>query len=509
MSKRSAKIRADADEVATPGGGRDLDVSLRREIAALRESQLAWAARPVSARLKIVREIRRRIARDPETLAATVRLPQRASAAETLAAEVLPLADACRFLEREAAKALAPRQLGRRGRALWLGRVNLRVLREPFGVVLVIAPWNYPLFLPGVQVLQALVAGNAVLLKPAPGASEPASAFARLCHSAGIDAGLFRVLPEPPEMARAAIAAGVDKVILTGSAATGQTVLAELAARLTPATMELSGCDAVFVRADADVELVAKALAFGLRLNGGATCIAPRRVFVHRSLFDALQQRLARLAAQMPAVPVAPETAARVRSLVGEALEAGAGLVAGDLNGPNDFTPLVVTNAAPAMELLKSDVFAPVVSLVPVDSDEEALAAAAQCPYALGAAVFGEAKGAAALAEKVDAGCVVVNDVIVPTADPRLPFGGRRRSGFGVTRGLEGLIEMTQIKAIAVRRGRWLPHLEPPRPDDARLVRGYLGMAHGGRWGRRLASAWDLLRLMFGRRRSRGTRDPQ
>jgi aldehyde dehydrogenase (NAD+) len=119
----------------------------------------------------------------------------------------------------------------------------------------------------------------------------------------------------------------------------------------------------------------------------------------------------------------------------------------------------------------------------------------------LGATVFGRRRGAEALAAKVRAGCVVVNDMIVPTADPRLPFGGRGRSGFGVTRGLEGLLAMTTIKAIAVRRGRWLPHLERPHPDDARLMADYLRMAHGGSWRERIAAAVDLMRTALTRRR--------
>jgi acyl-CoA reductase-like NAD-dependent aldehyde dehydrogenase len=312
---------------------------------------------------------------------------------------------------------------------------------------------------------------------------------------------LNHVLPESPEAARAAIAAGVDKVVLTGSARTGQAVLADLAPRLTPATMELSGCDAVFVRGDADVDLVVKALTFGLRFNGSATCIAPRRVFIHEALFATIEERLARRAVDIPPVPLPDETLDLTRTLVRESLDRGARLIAGDLENREGLTPLVVADATPDMRLMSADVFAPILSLTRVAGDEEALAAAARCPYALGATVFGKRRGAEVLAGKVRAGCVVVNDMIVPTADPRLPFGGRGRSGFGVTRGVEGLLAMTSIKSIAVRRGRWLPHFEPAHPDDARLFAGYLRMAHGGSWRERIASAVDLIRTALNRRR--------
>jgi acyl-CoA reductase-like NAD-dependent aldehyde dehydrogenase len=312
---------------------------------------------------------------------------------------------------------------------------------------------------------------------------------------------LLRVLPEAAEAGRAAIAAGVDKVVLTGSATTGQAVLADLAPRLTPATMELSGCDAVFVRADANIDLVVNALAFGLRFNGSATCIAPRRVFIHNVLFDTIQAQLARRVADVSPVPLGTETLDLTKTLVREALDSGARLVAGDLDDQDELKPLVVADVTPDMRLMSADLFAPVACLARVASDDEALAAAARCPYALGATVFGRPRGAAVLAGKVRAGCVVVNDIIVPTADPRLPFGGRGRSGFGVTRGLDGLVAMTSIKAIATRRGGWLPHLECPQPDDDALIADYLRVVHGGIWRERVASAVGLMRKALIRRR--------
>lgn len=479
-------------------------------VAAARAAQPAWGARPVARRLRVVRRLRRRLAADAAALAAVAGRPGDAGLAETLTAEVLPLADACRFLERRAEALLAPRRPGAEGRPGWLAGVELEIRREPLGVVLVIAPGNYPLFLPGVQALQALVAGNAVVLKPGRGGTAAADRLARLAVGAGLDPRLLAVLPEEPEAARGAIAAGVDKVLLTGSAATGRQVLAELAPRLVPAAMELSGCDAAFVRADADVELAARALAFGLRLNGGATCIAPRRVFVHRSLAPVLERRLGELAAALPARPVSPAAARRAVELAAAEVARGARLVAGRLDpgalgGP--FPPLVVAAVGPASPLLAEDLFAPVLALVAVDDDEAALTAAGGCPYALGATVFGRDEAAARrLALRVRAGVVVINDAIVPTADPRLPFGGRGDSGFGVTRGADGLLALTAVKAVALRAGGRLDHLQPPRAGDAALFAAWIELVHGG-WRRRLGALGRLLAALGRRRRAGGGAD--
>ena len=438
-----------------------------------------WAAVALPSRLAVIARLRRLIARDAARLAETV---ARASA-DTLVAEELPLAEAARFLLRRAPALLAP-QAPRGGRPLWLFGVRARIHREPHGVVLILAPGNYPLFLPGAQALQAVVAGNAVCVKPAPGADAPMHALAALLRQGGLPEGVFQVLD--PAAGEAAVRAGFDHIVLTGSAETGQRVLAAAAPMLTPTTMELSGSDAVFVLPGADLDLVASCLAYGLRLNGGATCIAPRRVFVMQADAAALE---AKLLARLPAIPTAtvpPAVTARLAALVDQAVMDGARVAASDPGRPT-----VMADARPAMALLQHDVFAPWLALVRVADPEAALAAATACPYALGASIFGPAAAAHAMALRVGAGSVCVNDLIVPTADPRLPFGGRARSGFGVTRGAEGLLAMTVVKTVSERRSRFQPHLAAATEADTARFAAMTALLHGD-WRTR----WMALRAM-------------
>jgi len=454
-----------------------------------RAAGAAWAALGISARLSVIRRLRGLIASEAAALASAVaRAPS-----DTLVAEVLPLAEAAAFLLRRGPALLAPRRV-RGGRPLWLFGVRASIRRESCGVVLILAPGNYPLFLPGAQALQALAAGNAVCVKPAPGCEAPMRALAGLLRRAGLPEGVFQVLPSGS--GEAAVRMGFDHIVLTGSAETGQRVLAAAAALLTPTTMELSGSDAVFVLPGADLELVASCLAYGLRLNGGATCIAPRRVFVLQGDAAALQ---AKLLARLPAIPpasVPPAITARLSVLVDQAVAEGARLVSSGAG------PVVVTDARPGMALLQQDVFAPWLALVPVADPEAALAAAAECPYALGASVFGPPVAAEAMARRVRAGSVCVNDLIVPTADPRLPFGGRGRSGFGSTRGAEGLLGMTVVKTISERRGRLHPHLAPSTAEDASRFAAMTALLHGGRRTR-----WAALRALLAQGRSSVARD--
>jgi acyl-CoA reductase-like NAD-dependent aldehyde dehydrogenase len=237
--------------------------------------------------------------------------------------------------------------------------------------------------------------------------------------------------------------------------------------------MELSGNDAMFVLPGADMDLVAACIAYSLRLNGGATCIAPRRVFATPDDAAVLTRLVLGRVAAIPPAGVSDRVLARLRVLLPEA---GA-----EAPAASPIAPIVVANARPEWGLLREDIFAPVVAIVPVADMDAALAADAACRYALGASVFGPVAEAMRLAGRVNAGSVVINDVIVPTADPRLPFGGRGASGFGVTRGAEGLLEMTTVKVITLRRGRFRPHLAEPGPRDADRFAMMIRLLYG-RW---------------------------
>jgi acyl-CoA reductase-like NAD-dependent aldehyde dehydrogenase len=357
--------------------------------------------------------------------------------------------------------------------------VESEVHRQPLGLVMVIAPGNYPLFLGAVQVLQALAAGNAVWIKPAPGAAKLMISFRDALVRAGFVADLIQVLPESVEATQAAIDTGVDKVVFTGSAETGRHILARLAPRLTPAIMELSGCDAVFLRVDADLDLAARAICFGLTLNRGATCIAPRRIFVPRQLLGNFTRALLKELKAADSIHLGTGAIKRWLPWVKEALADGAFIVAGKLHSDHVTAPLVLSGTASEMKLLRDDSFAPVACLVTVDSEEEALTANSQCPFALSASVFGkDASEARQFAERIRAGSVIVNDLIAPTADPRLPFGGTGQSGFGVTRGAEGLLEMTSPKVVITNRSRMRMHYQPFREADTPLFQSLLRLSH-------------------------------
>jgi acyl-CoA reductase-like NAD-dependent aldehyde dehydrogenase len=470
----------------------------------VRLAQMRWAETPVRERVQIIARLRRLIAADAEALAETVpaSLPGalNRNVADTLGAEVLPVLEACRFLERRAADTLKTQHLGLGWRPLWLVGVHSSVERAPLGVVLVVAAANYPLFLAGVQVLQALVAGNAVLWKPAPGTQALALRLREILLAAGLDAELLTVLDSGVESVAKAITAGVDHVVLTGSAETGRAVLRLLAETLTPATMELSGCDAVYILPGADWKHTIRALVFGMRLNGSCTCMAPRRVFLvgvdeaEAARFEGL---LATQLDWLDDVPVSERTERLVRELIEDARMQGA---CDMLNGVEEsagaglMAPTLLVRATPAMLCMQTDVFAPMLSVMRAKDFEEALAADAACAYGLSASIFGPESEARRLALRLRVGTVLINDVIFPTVDPRVPFGGRGRSGFGVTRGAEGLLAMTTPKTLQVQRARLGWNYEPTTAAHVGLFAGLVGFLHGSGIGAR----WNALKRMVG-----------
>jgi acyl-CoA reductase-like NAD-dependent aldehyde dehydrogenase len=468
-----------------------------------------------------VRELRHLLVERADAIYAAVGADVGRSADEVLGSELLPTTAALKFLEQEAARALAPRRIGFRLRPTWLLGCRDAVHRRPWGVVGIIGTWNYPIYLNAGQVAQALVAGNAVLWKPSEHTPRTADLLHRLFLDAGFPAGVFGLLPATRDAGPLLADADVDYVVFTGSDAVGRRLAARLGERLVPSTMELSGCDAMFVLDDADVELAAKAAWFGVTLNRGQTCIAVRRIFVQRGRYSSFAEALGRLAAGAKPVPLVTRgQVEQANHLVADALARGATVLGAEVwsghgvtghsdsghgvTGPQSVAPTFLLDATADMLVCREAAFAPVAAVMPFDTSADAVALAAKCPFALAASVFtADTRAAEELAARIPAGHVTVNDVLAPTAHPATPFGGRGASGWGVTQGADGLLAMTTPQAVTVRRGSFRPHLDAaaaPDPATADVLGGLLRATHGRRWRDWLGGLAQLVRGLRRRR---------
>jgi aldehyde dehydrogenase (NAD+) len=476
----------------TPGGAVDEIIGQARAV------QSQWERTPVARRLRPVRTFRRLLVAECDALCAAANRDLGKPPDETIGGDLLPLADALQFLERQANRILRPRRVPRSQRPLWLWGQSDVVRRRAYGVVAIIGTWNYPYLLNGVQIAQALTAGNAVLWKPSEVGPASARMLGQLFARAGFPSELLHVLEATRAAGQAVTEAAVDHVVFTGSAATGHRIAARLGERLIPSTLELSGCDAMFVLDDADVDLAARAAWFGATLNGGQTCLAVRRAFVHRSLYADFCARLEASAREARPVRLAlPAQAEQAKRLAREAVSEG-GRVLGAAPAEEDngdagmFRPVAVADARPEMALCREASFAPVLAVLPFDTADEVLRMDAACSFALGASVFTRSpKRTADLVAHLRVGMVTVNDVVVPTAHPATPFGGRGESGWGVTQGEEGLLAVTVPQVVSIRAGRFRPHFDLAAKGGK--LRALLESGHAATVGQRLRGWWRLL----------------
>ncbi len=457
----------------------------RKKLNVINSSASDWESRTLRQRCQIVGRVAAAIAARAQELTELSSTDQRVDPVETITAELLPTCSALGFIGRRGSKVLQTRTYNALGRPAWLWGVRSRVHRKPRGKVLVLGTWNYPIFLPGVQTAQALAAGNTVLLKPAVGCEQVTSCLINAFYEAGVPESALQMLPSRAESAMQAIDDGVDLIVLTGSSETGRKVLRQAAEKVTPTIMELSGCDAVVVLPGADIVRAADCIVFGLKFNAGATCIAPRRIVAEHREADLLKTALRGRLDQMGLATVHAAARKEAAQQISGAISSGAVDVLGRYDATQllecgKMAPVLLDGVSPLDEIAAADLFAPVTSLVRVSSIGKAIEIVNQCPYRLAVSIFGPGKLAESVALQLDVGTVCVNDLIVPTADPRLPFGGRGKSGFGVTRGEDGLLAMSVPATISRRHGKFAPHLQPRQSTDAQNLLGALQLLHAG-----------------------------
>ncbi len=469
-----------------------------------RKAQQEWALRPVRERLKPVAVIRRLLVQECERLCAVISSDVGKPTEEALAGDVLPLAAACKFLQQQAARLLRPHRVSGRLCPLWLAGQKDTIYRRPRGLVGIIGTWNYPLFLNGVQILQALTAGNGVIWKPSEVAPATAHAIRDLLSRAGYPSDLIQTLPATREAGNELTEADIDHVVFTGSSKVGRILATTLAKRLVSSTLELSGCDAMFVLEDADPSFAAQAAWFGATVNRGQTCIAARRAFVQRGVYPKFLEALKPLvAAAAPMRLALASQIAEAARLVSAALAEGGRLLVEPPTSvpPETLFPRVVVEARPEMALCREASFAPVLAVLPFDTLEDALRLEGQCPFALGASVFtSNPQSVKEWAGRLRTGSVAINDLIVSTAHPATPFGGTGESGWGSTQGAEGLLEMTVPQVVSVRSGRYRPHFDLASGmvgSQEKLVRALLDFGHGDGLRQRASGLLRMLQAMI------------
>ena len=431
-------------------------------VASARAVQPEWSAWGVPNRLKVLQRFQRILLDQKEHVARRITQEAGKPYVESLLTEVFVVLDAARFLADNAYSILRDEHLPYGNLAV--KPKSGRILREPYGVIGIISPWNYPFSTPGCEVMAALVAGNTVVLKPSEFTPLIAMELQSLLREAGVPEDAFHVLPGEGATGAALVNSAIDKLIFTGSVGTGRKIAQVAADRLLPVVLELGGKDPMLVLEDANVDVVSSAAVWGAFSNAGQACLSVERCYVHEKLYDkfvatcAEKTRKLRVGNGMDASteigPMINERQVRiVESHVEEARSRGARILTGGARmrelGPTFYAPTVVADVDHSMRIMREETFGPVLPIASVRDDEEAVRLANDSDFGLAASVWtSDRQRGENLARRIQAGTVMVNDVMSCFSISEAPHGGMKASGLGRTHGRWGLEEMVRVKYV-------------------------------------------------------------
>lgn len=438
---------------------------VRQAAARARKVQPAWADLPVAARARFLeRALAALVARQEEVIDTVLRETGK-TRSEAISMEIFAGCDVLAYYARRAATMLAPEKKRLHGMLRLLKK--LEIVHRPLGIVGVITPWNGPFILSLNPTVQALVAGNAVLLKPSEVTPNSGALVGEIFSAAGLPDGVLQVLPGDGETGAALCEADVDKICFTGSVATGRKVAVACANRLIPCTLELGGNDPMIVCADADLERAAAGALAGAFMNTGQYCCGTERVYVVESVADAFTEAVVRRAGELRQGPSGESDLGAIfwdRQLetierhVADAVERGATVRVGGRRNPKYpglyYEPTVLVDVTHEMQIMRDETFGPVLPIMRVRDEEEALRLANDTRYGLSATVWTrDASRARELAQRLEAGGVCVNDMTMTYGCPEAPFGGLKESGVGHVNGDGGL--RSHCHALPILSDRW------------------------------------------------------
>jgi succinate-semialdehyde dehydrogenase/glutarate-semialdehyde dehydrogenase len=441
---------------------------VQKAAARARKEQPAWAARAVRDRAAVLLRVHDLVLQRQSEAMDLIQLESGKSRAHAFE-EVADVAINARWYARNAARLLGDQ----RHQGIVPVLTEITQINHPKGLVGVISPWNYPLTLAVSDALPALLAGNAVLLKPDSTTALSALWVAELLAAAGLPDGLLQIVVGAGSTIGVAVIDAVDHICFTGSTATGRKVAEQAASRLVGCSLELGGKNAMYVADDADLDRAAEAAVRDCFASAGQLCVSIERLLLHEriadSFLDRFVDRVSRLrlgtaldfSADLGSL-AGPDQLARVSAHVDDAVAHGARLLTGgharpDV-GPFCYEPTVLDGVPPAAACFADETFGPVVSVYRVASDAHAVAMANATEYGLNGTVWTrDLRRGRLLARQLRVGTAAVNEAFIATwGSVASPMGGRGESGLGRRHGKEGLLRFTESQTVAVQRGMGL-----------------------------------------------------
>jgi succinate-semialdehyde dehydrogenase/glutarate-semialdehyde dehydrogenase len=440
------------------------------------EVQPFWAQLQLEDRARYMRRAAQVIIDHLEELTTLLTREQGKPRAESYSMELVPSIDALHWIADHGPKILADEKV-RYTQPFFIQKRSFFAY-EPLGVVGVISPWNYPWSIPFGEVAMALMAGNGVVLKPASLTPLIGQRIQDVFEHAGLPDGIVRAIHGGGAVGDALVGSSAAKIFFTGSVETGRKVGVKCAERMKGSVLELGGKDAQIVLADANLQNAVAGCLWGGFANAGQTCSGIERVYVMREVADRFVEgvvqgaKALRVGAPMDwdtdvGPMVSPDQFEIVRELVDDAVAAGATMhCGGPLDPPRYYAPTVLTGVTHDMRIMREEIFGPVVPIMTVSSEEEAIGLANDSEFGLGASVWtlDRAKGER-IARRIQAGSVWINDHMYSHGACQCAWGGVKQSGLGRTHSKFGFYECVNVKHVAWEPSRtrnfwWYPYDE-------------------------------------------------
>jgi len=502
----------------------ELDPTRREDIPGIisraRLAQAAWSSLPLRERKEALKRLQEYVATHLDEMAKVICEETGKPRIEAINVDLMCTLSSAKYSVEKIDTLFRPRKIGFGGLSpmiRYLGRSSY-IQPRPVGVVAVIAPWNYPLGIPFSQVVMAVAAGNAVVLKPSSETPFTGLELRKAFAAAGVPEDLVQVVLGSGSIVGNALASsGVDRVVFTGSTEVGRKIMASAAQRLTPVTLELGGKDPMVVMADADLERAVQGAVWGSFVNAGQTCVCIKRIYVQDSIYGRFIEMFEEAALRIklgygwddPSVGmgplISPSAVAEMEAHVARAVAQGGRVLFGgkrpEMKGCY-FEPTAIVDAPQSSDIVQKETFGPIVTILRFGSEEEAIALANDSPYALSGSVWtSDLDKGKRFAESMSGGTVNVNNMGYTFGLASTPWGGSKDSGFGHTHGEEGFAELMEPHHVHVDRGRFARELwwHPYGEEGLELSKGFSEIAFQGRYGKILSLLPRIRRRLKGR----------
>ncbi len=488
---------------------------VRAAVERSREAFHMWKKTSYAERRQLIMKAREVILADIDGIAHLISSESGKPFGEAIAMEIAPVLDLMQYFARKTENMLTPKRIGI-GLYTLLGRYS-KIVYHPLGVVGIIPAWNYPLSIPLGEAVMAVMAGNTVVIKPSELTPFTGLKIGEIFEKAGAPANLVQIVSGDGRTGAALVDAAPDKIMFTGSVATGKKIAEAAAKDLTSVVLELGGKDPMIVFEDANLELASSAAVWGAFCNAGQSCSSVERLYVQESVAEKLTKLIVEKTRMLKqgsgdneSVSVGAMSSERQLKIVedhvedfrreGARIEIGGARRSGDTPVPTEaasasehfstasggedksvlaplfYEPTVISGATNEMRAMQEETFGPTLPIATFKTEEEAIRLANDSEFGLTASVWtGDYTRGKRVAEQIEAGSVCVNEVLYTHGIGQTPWGGFKNSGRGRTHGREGLMELVQPQHIHVNRVALLPDAWwlPYTPTAVQTFRGF------------------------------------